>query len=71
MNEITNERITFPQSHITIKLNKMIYNSSSKVYICNDFNNNSNTLCLKVLQSRSDDKISLGIINTEIILMVE
>ena len=70
MTDLINKKLTFPQSLITIKINQMIYSSQTKIYLCSDINNYSNAYCLKIMQSRSDDKISSGIINTEIILLV-
>ena len=70
MTDLLNKKLTFPESQITIKINQMIYSSQTKVYLCTDVSNNSNTYCLKIMQCRSDDKINSGIINTEIILLV-
>jgi len=71
MTDLINKKLTFPQSQITIKIIQMIYSSQTKIYLCTDANNSSNTYCLKIMQSRSDDKINSGIINTEIILLVK
>ena len=71
MSELLNKKITFPQSQITVKINQMIYSNKTKIYLCTDIANNSNTYCLKAMHSRSDDRNILGIINTEIILMVK
>ena len=70
MTDLINKKLTFPQTKITIKINQMIYSAQTKVYICTDVSNNANSYCMKLIQCRSDDKICLGIINTEIILLV-
>lgn len=70
MTDLINKKLTFPQSQITIKINQMIYSAQTKVYLCTDVSNSANSYCLKIMQSRSDDKNSLAIINTEIILLV-
>jgi len=70
MTDLINKKLTFPQTQITIKINKMIYSAQTKVYLCTDVSNNTNCYCMKIMQCRSDDKNSLGIINTEIILLV-
>jgi len=70
MTDLINKKLTFPQSQKTIKINQMIYSSQTKVYLCSDATNNANSYCLKIMHCRSDDKNSLGIINTEIILLV-
>lgn len=70
MTDLINKKLTFPQSQITIKINQMIYSAQTKVYLCTDVSNNSNSYCLKIMQCRSDNKINSGIINTEIILLV-
>ena len=70
MSDMLNKKITFPQSGISVKINQMIYSSQTKIYLCTDIANNSNTYCLKAMQCRSEDKTLSGIINTEIILMV-
>lgn len=70
MTDLINKKLTFPQSQITVKIGQMIYSSQTKVYSCSDVSNNANSYCLKIMQSRSDDKNNLAIINTEIILLV-
>jgi len=70
MTDLINKKLIFPQSQITIKINQMIYSAQTKVYLCNDVSNSSNSYCLKIMQCRSDDKLNSGIINTEIILLV-
>jgi hypothetical protein len=70
MADMLNKKITFPQTQISVKINQMIYSSNTRIYLCTDISNNSNTYCLKAMHCRSEDKTLLGIINTEIILMV-
>jgi hypothetical protein len=71
MTDLINKKLTFPQSQITIKIIEIINTGQTNIYSCVDYNNNTIQYCLKIMQSRSDDRINSGIINTEIILLVK
>lgn len=71
MTDYLNKKVNFLNSKISVKVNKQIYsNGVSKIFLCSDVNNPSLNFCVKIVTSRSDDKISCNSINTEMLILV-
>ena len=71
MCDYTNKKINFANSKIQAKITKRIsLSNQNQVYQCINAINLNQYYCLKIITSRNDDKRTLGIINTEIYLLL-
>jgi len=71
MADFLNKRVNFIHAKLCVKINKLIFsNGRSKIFSCNDVNNNANSYCIKIIQVRSDDKALCNSINSEILILV-